>query len=130
MRTIKITINELSIKADLNDSVTADKLWAVMPIKGVVKRWGREIYFDLPMKDDRSKEARESLVIGEIAFWPEGSAFCIFWGQTPASNNDSDIRAINPVNPLGRLRIIPIPDLDAVNPGDTIVLERLDSNDA
>ena len=84
MRTIKITINELSIKADLNDSVTADKLWAVMPIKGVVKRWGREIYFDLPMKDDRSKEARESLVIGEIAFWPEGSAFCIFWGQTPA----------------------------------------------
>lgn len=129
MRTIKITFNDLSIKADLNDSATADMLWSVMPIEGVVNRWGREIYFDLPIKSDLSKESRESMFIGEIAFWPEGSAFCIFWGQTPASNSGSDIRAISPVNPLGRLRIIPIPELDAVNPGDTIVLERMESND-
>ena len=39
---------------------------------------------------------------GEIAYWPPGKAFCIFFGKTPASTGDAP-RAASPVNPLGRV---------------------------
>ena len=38
--------------------------------------------------------------IGTLAYWPPGSAFCIFYGPTPASNCDQP-RAASPVNIVG-----------------------------
>ena len=40
--------------------------------------------------------------MGEIAYWPPGKAFCIFFGPTPASSGEAP-RAASPVNPLGRI---------------------------
>jgi hypothetical protein len=42
------------------------------------------------------------MAVGEIAYWPPGKAFCIFFGRTPASV-DGAPRAASAVNPLGRL---------------------------
>jgi hypothetical protein len=40
---------------------------------------------------------------GELAYWPPGQAFCIFFGATPASSGD-DIRAASAVNIVGKLK--------------------------
>ncbi len=40
--------------------------------------------------------------IGDIAYWPEGKAICIFLGPTPVSSGDKPV-AISPVNLFAKL---------------------------
>ena len=40
--------------------------------------------------------------LGDLAFWPPGNAFCIFFGRTPASKGD-EIRPASEVNVFGRI---------------------------
>src|SRR6266566_2855101 len=58
--------------------------------------WGDEIYFGIPVKAE-SEDPREVVEPGDLAYWPPGSAFCIFYGPTPASRGD-EIRPASPVN--------------------------------
>ena len=102
MARIRITAGDVSMDAELNDSPTAEKLLGALPITGRANRWGDEIYFSIPVDADEAPDARADVAVGEIAFWPPGSAFCIFWGPTPASSG-SEPRAASPVNPLGKL---------------------------
>jgi hypothetical protein len=59
---------------------------------------------------------------GELGYWPPGTAFCIFWGQTPASRGD-EIRAASPVNPFGQLEG-DAAAFDSVPDGREIKIER------
>ena len=99
-RKIKITAGSVAAAAVLNDSGTASKIWDALPITGVANRWGEEIYFSIPVSDGSAPEAREVVSMGELAYWPPGKAFCIFFGRTPVSRG-SEIRAASAVNPLG-----------------------------
>jgi len=38
-----------------------------------------------------------------LGYWPTGSAFCIFFGPTPASQAD-EIRAASAVNIIGKVK--------------------------
>jgi len=40
--------------------------------------------------------------IGELAVWPPGQAFCIFFGPTPLSVTDVPVAASS-VNPIGKI---------------------------
>jgi hypothetical protein len=40
--------------------------------------------------------------VGELAYWPTGSAFCIFYGRTPVSLDERP-RAASAVIPFGRI---------------------------
>jgi hypothetical protein len=40
--------------------------------------------------------------IGDLGFWPPGKAFCIFFGQTPASQ-PGEIRPASAVNVIGKV---------------------------
>ena len=102
MARIRITAGEVSLEADLNASATAKQLLEALPITGRGNRWGDEIYFSIPVEADEDPAARADMQVGEIAYWPPGSAFCIFWGPTPASRG-SEPRAASPVNPLGKI---------------------------
>ena len=42
----------------------------------------------------------ETVELGDLAYWPPGKAFCIFYGKTPASQGD-EIRPASAVNPIG-----------------------------
>ena len=44
--------------------------------------------------------------MGDLAYWPTGSAFCIFFGPTPMSRG-SEIRPASPVNVFGRVPVTP-----------------------
>ena len=72
-----------------------------MPIKAHVNLWGEEIYFSIPVSLDL--EAGKKLVsIGDLGYWPQGKAFCIFFGPTPISRGNK-IRPASPVTVFGRV---------------------------
>jgi len=99
---IKITAGEVSVDAELNESATAEAIVEELPMKGSANRWGDEIYFAIPIDVDEAEDARTEMEVGELAYWPPGDAFCIFWGPTPASSGDEP-RAASNVNPIGKI---------------------------
>jgi hypothetical protein len=99
---IKITAGEVVIKAELNDSRTAKAIIKSLPISSEANRWGGEIYFSIPVWAAPEKDSREVVQAGELGYWPTGSAFCIFFGPTPVSNED-EIRAASAVNIIGEV---------------------------
>ncbi|MBN2131038.1 MAG: hypothetical protein JW741_16165 [Sedimentisphaerales bacterium] len=99
---IIITAGPTTVRAELNDSPTARAIAAVLPIEARASRWGGEIYFTIDVEADLEDGAREVVEAGELAFWPPGRAFCVFFGSTPASSG-SEIRAASPVNVVGRV---------------------------
>ena len=100
MEKITITAGEFSVQAQLNDSETAKRILDVLPMKGRANVWGDEIYFTIPLELPLAPDAREEMAIGELAYWPQGNAFCIFFGPTPVSIDDAP-RAYSPVNVFG-----------------------------
>jgi hypothetical protein len=100
--TIRITVGEVVLSAELNDSPTATAILAALPIEASGNRWGDEIYFAIPVHEKIAPDARSAMEVGELAYWPPGHAFCIFFGPTPASDGDAP-RAASPVNPIGRI---------------------------
>ena len=102
MNTITITGGGVSMQAELNDSPTARQIWAALPIEGSANTWGDEIYFRIPVAAEQDPDARADVDVGELGYWPVGSAFCIFFGPTPVSTGNQP-RAASPVNILGQV---------------------------
>ena len=102
-RRIRITAGPVTAQAALNDSPTARKIWDALPIEGRGNTWGDEIYFGIPVDAKPEKDAREIVAVGELGYWPPGTAFCIFFGRTPASTDDRP-RAASAVNIIGTIQ--------------------------
>jgi len=100
-REIKIAVGELEVKAWLNETNTATKVLEILPISVRVNLWGDEIYFPVPL-DTGLEDEKEIVALGDIAYWPQGKAMCIFFGKTPVSKGE-EIRPISPVNVIGRI---------------------------
>jgi hypothetical protein len=103
MKKIFITVKNLNITAELNDSSTAQIIYDALPFSGSVNRWGDEIYFTIPVHVEQEPDAKQEVEIGDLGFWPTGDAFCIFFGRTPVSKNDKP-RAYSPVNIFGHVK--------------------------
>jgi len=71
------------------------------PVEGSATRWGEELYFSVPV-DVPAEDATAAVPVGAVAYWPAGSALCLFWGPTPASHGDEP-RAAGPVNVVAEL---------------------------
>ena len=121
VREIRIRCGEVEASATFNDSSTAQAIWDALPIEGSANVWGDEIYFRIPvaLTEDNAQEVVE---LGDLGYWPPGSAFCIFFGPTPMSHGD-EIRPASPVNVFGRVD----GDADAfkrVTSGTQVVIEK------
>ncbi len=101
MRKIRITAANVTCEATLSGSRTASAIWDALPIEGRGSTWGDEIYFSIPVTC-APESPREVVEMGDLGYWPPGSAFCIFFGPTPASHG-SEIRPASPVNVFGRV---------------------------
>ena len=99
---ITIAAGSVTLEAELNDGSTAKAIWDALPITGRANTWGDEIYFTIPVQAEEEPDARADVEVGELGYWPVGSAFCIFFGPTPASDGPEP-RAASPVNILGRV---------------------------
>jgi len=121
VKKITIKTEDLKVDAGLNDSNTAQKIWEALPIEGSVNTWGDEIYFSITI-DVGLENAEEVVSEGDLGYWPPGSAFCIFFGLTPASQGD-EIRPASPVNIFGK--IIGDPKVfKKVSSGAKIIIEK------
>jgi hypothetical protein len=80
---------------------TARAIWDALPLEARASTWGDEIYFSIPV-DAEAEDPWEVVEMGDLGYWPPGSAFCIFFGPTPASRGD-EIRPASPVNVVGRI---------------------------
>jgi hypothetical protein len=98
---IIIKAEPVEITADLNDSNTAKAIWNALPITGQANLWGDEIYFRIPVHIE-PENGKELVEKGELGFWPEGDAFCIFFGPTPMSKGN-EIRPASAVNVFGQV---------------------------
>ncbi len=124
MKIIKIITKIGEIKAKIIDKnpKTASSILEILPIEGEINKWGDEIYFEIPV----SLELENSQTIvdkGDIAFWPPGNAFCIFFGLTPASI-DSKIKAASAVNVFAKA-LDDVEILKKVKDGEKIRVELL-----
>jgi len=99
---ILITAGSISLTATLYENETATAIFDALPIESQANRWGDEIYFSIPVQLDESEDSRQEMQVGELGYWPVGTAFCIFFGPTPVSQDDLP-RAYSNVNPFGQV---------------------------
>jgi hypothetical protein len=72
---------------------TIDMIVRKLPIEGRIAQWKEEVYFETPIKMGEEK-AKPVVETGTIAFWPMGSAICIFYGKS---------QPYSPVNIIGKI---------------------------
>jgi len=107
----------VELAATLNDSQTSRELLGILPVEGEAQRWGDEVYFAIPLELGAESPV-ETVAVGDLGYWPPGSAFCVFFGQQPYS-------AVNPLGSVeGDARA-----LTAVGDGDLVRLEEAEPDD-
>ena len=72
---------------------TIDTIVRKLPMEGRAALWKEEVYFEIPLKMGEEK-AKSTVEPGTIAFWPMGSALCIFYGKS---------QPYSPVSILGKI---------------------------
>ena len=120
---IKIKIKEGEVIAELNKSKTAREIFKILPIRTRAERWGDEIYFDIPLKLE-VENPQKYVKLGDLAFWLEGSCFCIFFGKTPISKNIEQIKPASEVNVFGKI-LEGMEILKRFKDRDEIVIEKI-----
>jgi len=72
---------------------TVEAITKKLPTEGRAALWKEEVYFEIPVKMGEEK-AKPTVEKGTIAYWPMGSALCIFYGES---------QPYSPVNIVGRV---------------------------
>ena len=100
-RQIRMVVGDITATATLNDTGMADAVWQACPINSTARTWGDEIYFEIPV-DVPGENLQPTVGMGDLAYWPPGPAFCVFFGPTPMSSGD-EIRPASPVSVFGKV---------------------------
>ncbi len=64
-----------------------------LPMEGRAALYKEEVYFEIPLKMGEEK-GKSTVEEGTIAFWPMGSALCVFYGKS---------QPYSPVSILGKI---------------------------
>ncbi|MCI4664076.1 MAG: cyclophilin-like fold protein [Neomegalonema sp.] len=123
MRRMRLTSGGVDIDLTLRDTPTADAIWAAAPVDGRVQTWGEEVYFTAGA-GVRALEADARALVepGEVAYWIEGDAIAIGFGETPISA-PGECRLAAPCN-IWADAVEDVTLLRDLAPGDPIRLER------
>ena len=96
-RRVVIKAGRASIRADLLDTETADRIWAALPLYSAAETWGSSIHFEIPVESGRERNARSKSELGDIYFWNEDNRIIIVFGRTPISQ-PGEMRLSRPCN--------------------------------
>ena len=124
MTKIKISLENVALEAEVFDTPTSRKILEALPIESSANIWGDEIYFDIPINIELEADARADVEVGDLAYWPAGPAFCIFYGPTPVSSGDKP-RAYSPVNVFGRV-VGDAKQFKGASNGATVTVKKVD----
>lgn len=80
---------------------TVERILALTPISSRLHLWKQELYFEAGVKMG-AENAKTFCKAGEICYWPQGDAICVFF---------EDLTPYSKVNPIGTLD--PIDFMDA-----------------
>ena len=111
------------VEAELFDTPTGRAVYEALPLQRNVNRWGEEIYFEVPVHCELEENARSEVNVGDLAYWPNMPAFCIFFGPTPLSTSDQPVAA-SPVNVFGRILALDTDLLSGIPDDANVVVER------
>lgn len=107
---------------ELDRSDLTDELWLSLPYEGKLNMLGSMIYFELPVRD-RQEGDLLTFEVGDVAWWPEVDALCLFFGPTPLSGEDGRPVSAYPLRRIGRL-LGDYAGLERSGDGGSILLER------
>ncbi|MCK4748510.1 MAG: hypothetical protein KAT15_15770, partial [Bacteroidales bacterium] len=79
MRVI-ISFSTYRVEAEIFDTPTGRAVYDELPLKRNVITWGEEIYFGLDTRVPLEDGAQAEVSVGDLAYWPNMPAFCIFFG--------------------------------------------------
>ena len=90
MTSINLKFSSYNIVIKLRPTPTANAIKSILPCKSIIKTWGEEIYFEMPIQKNLSldNDAKDVINLGEIAYWIEGKCIAIGYGKTPISQNN------------------------------------------
>ena len=100
--TIRIILEDRELTAELQDTRMGRAVGDMLPIEEFGSTWGEEIYFSLPAQAPDPEIVVDVVEPGDLAYWPAGNAFCLFWGPTPMSRGN-ECRPASPVEVFGRV---------------------------
>jgi hypothetical protein len=122
---IIISFGVYRVEAELFDTPTGNAVYNELPIRCNVSTWGEEIYFGLNTRVELEEGARAEVSAGDLAYWPNMPAFCIFFGPTPVSSSGTPVAA-SPVNVFGRILTLDKDLLSAIPEDENVLVERAD----
>ena len=120
---VNIRFATYQIEAELYETPTGKAIYDALPIQRNVNCWGDEIYFEIPVQSRLEEDAKAKVSVGDLAYWPNMPAFCIFFGPTPVSTGSVPIAA-SPVNVIGKLLKVDLEDLRRIPDGENVTLEK------
>ena len=85
--TLESDLDDKNVRIELDDSLSPKTFKAILnnlPVEVSINKWGEELYTDrttiAAKQEDNAKTEVNEL---DVAYWPEGNALCLFYGQTP-----------------------------------------------
>ena len=85
MRQVEIVVGHITIKADVLDTPTADRIWRALPIFATVKTWPHIVYFETDVESGLEPGAGMHITPGDIAFIPDQDTVAIAYALQPGS---------------------------------------------
>ena len=117
-RFVTITAGRVSIRAELLETKTADRVWIQLPIYSTVETWGASIHFETPVETGRDDTAKAVSAPGDICFWTEDDRVIIAFGPTPIAKG-SEWLLPKPCNVWAKTRD-DVSLLRSVTPGEKV----------
>ena len=122
MNSINLKFSNYTLNIKLRSTNTANAIKNILPFKSIVKTWGDEIYFEIPIEKniDLESDAKDVINLGEVAYWIDGKSIAIGYGKTPISQNN-EIRLAAKTNIWGDA-VLDVKELSKIKDGDEVII--------